>query len=457
MVLIEPPTVMKRHFAPSLGLSYLHAVGREMGIPIRRNSLIAKRHPEQLLLDEAAGADLIGLYVNVGNFQAAKAMGTLLKERHPEKVVVMGGPFASDYHDRLVHDGHADAVVRGEGEAAFRAILKGDPNETIPSLTWRDDSGGVRLNLPGAYLEDLDALPYPYWNPEDTKKYYLNNGSRSPLSGIMTSRGCPYACINCNKNIHGYRFRTRSIANTLGEIEYLHREYGVREIFVWDDIFNWHLPRAKAILEEIIRLNLPIRFALPNSFRGDNTDEEFFALMKRAGFYWLCLAIESADQGVLDGTRKKLNFEKMHRAVQWAKKYDFNLTAYFMLGLPHDTHQSIRKTIDYAASLGIDQAMFFIATPFAGTAMGRVVEEHGGRVLEDLYEDQVHFEGGKRAFEHPNLTREEVEAYYREANRRFYMNPRTVTRFVRRRLRSPRDAWYLAKNATAMLTTGHLW
>ena len=147
----------------------------------------------------------------------------------------------------------------------------------------------------------------------------------------------------------------------------------------------------------------------------------------------------------------------MHQTVLWAKKYGFNLTAYFMLGLPHDTTATVEKTIAYAASLGIDQAMFFIATPFAGTAMNRVIESQGGRVTEDLYEEQVHFEGGRRAFEHPNLSREELERLYRLANRRFYLNPRTVGRFISRRLRSPRDVYYLARNAMSLLGTGHLW
>lgn len=447
---------MKRHYAPSLGLSCLHAVGRQMGADIRRNTLIMKKDVDALLLKEAESAELIGMYVNVSNFREAKRMGTLLKETYPEKKVLMGGPFASDYARRLVADGHADAVVRGEGEKAFADILEGKPNDEISSLTWRDGEA-VKENMQGGYIEDLDNLPFAYWNPEDTKKYYFNNGSRSPLAAMMTSRGCPYACINCNKNIHGYRFRTRSIDSVLEEIKYLHRAYAVKEIHIWDDIFNWHLPRAKAILEGIIRLNLPIRFALPNSFRGDNTDEEYFQLLKRAGFYWLCLAIESADQGVLNGTKKNLNFEKMHQTVVWAKQYGFNLTGFFMLGLPHDTRETVLKTIDYAASSGIDQAMFFVATPFGGTEMQRVIESHGGRVTVDLYEEEAHYEGGKRAFEHPNFTNEEMEDLYKLANKRFYMNPRTVSRFISRRVRNPRDVYFLAKNAASIALTGHLW
>jgi hypothetical protein len=65
--------------------------------------------------------------------------------------------------------GHAELVVRGEGETAMNALLdlwsEGYVPATdaqyaaVPNLSWKDAAGVVRHNDLASWIADLDALP----------------------------------------------------------------------------------------------------------------------------------------------------------------------------------------------------------------------------------------------------------------------------------------------------------
>jgi radical SAM superfamily enzyme YgiQ (UPF0313 family) len=139
---------------------------------------------------------------------------------------------------------------------------------------------------------------------------------------------------------------------------------------------------------------------------------------------------------MLDKMRKSATLEQAHAAVEACREAGVLTYCYFVIGLPWDSHQTVRETIDFAIDLNPDFAEFYIAFPFKGTEFRRVVEAEGLFVSADT--GQVKF-GDKSSPEHRtlHLSPEQIARYAKEASRRFYLRPRYVLRQLTR-VRDPR-------------------
>ena len=89
--------------------------------------------------------------------------------------------------------------------------------------------------------------------------------------------------------------------------------------------------------------------------------------MKKAGFYHIVLAVESASQRILDDVKKKLDLKKVPKLVKMVKKYGIVTRGFFMLGLPTETINSCYKTIKYLRKIDLDYVSIFIAQPLPGS------------------------------------------------------------------------------------------
>jgi anaerobic magnesium-protoporphyrin IX monomethyl ester cyclase len=283
ILLVDPPTALKRHHCPSLGLSCLRSALLKSGFQVDSINLIKSRDPFRDLESALGNIDAVGITSNVASAHYVRQLGSHIRAVSPSTPVIVGGPFATTAPEQLLPN-HADWVVIGEGEQTLVELLRKSSPVDVHGAAFADPSNqSIVINPPRKPISNLDSLPFPVWLEPDTRTYYLNSGNRNPLAGIMTSRGCPYDCVNCTKKVFGYKFRTRSAENVLQEVLYLKNRYHIRECFIWDDAFNIDIPRAKRILSGLAELDTGIRFAFPNAFRADYADEEFFRLMKAAG------------------------------------------------------------------------------------------------------------------------------------------------------------------------------
>jgi radical SAM superfamily enzyme YgiQ (UPF0313 family) len=151
--------------------------------------------------------------------------------------------------------------------------------------------------------------------------------------------------------------------------------------------------------------------------------------MKAAGCYYLAYGIESGSQEVLDIIPKKIKLDEIREAVRLAKKYNIEVTGFFMLGLIGDTPASMRKTIDFAKELDVDIAQFTICTPYPGTRLWDMVQKEGKLLTKNFSE--LHHTAGKARFIHPRAPLpEEVEQAYIQAHREFYFRPKYVIKKI---------------------------
>ena len=363
---------------PPLGLGYLAAVMEAEGHEVAIFDLgLEPQTPleEEVQRIAAFGPELVGMTAMTNNYHSAEATVALLKERLG-CTVVMGGPHATLFRERVAADPNVDYVVFGEGEETLRELVRAlvaegpKPSEgrlaQIQGLCFKSVEGVV-CNPARPLIRDLDSLPFPARHLFALSRYplYAPNGER--MVTLLSSRGCPYNCSYCFKGIVGRTYRQRSPENILAEIRSLMERYGYRYFYFIDDLFTIDRRRLSALAEQMIAEGLDIRWQC--LARVDRVTPELLKLMYRAGCREVHYGIESGNQAILERIGKEITLEQVRRAVAWTAEAGILAKGYFMLGLPGDTEETMAETIRFACELELDQAMFSLTTPFPGTRL----------------------------------------------------------------------------------------
>lgn len=348
-----------------------------------------------------------------------------------ETLLVAGGPHATSSPELLLNEGF-DIVVRGEGEYAMLELAKQKDIKTIAGISYMQD-GIVKHNQDREFISDLEALPIPARHllpSSGVDLPYLSAGTRHrPWAPVLTSRGCPYTCYYCNKNIFGHKWRARSAQSVVDEIEFLVKKYGVKEVDIVDDLFNFNLERAEKICDLLVERKLKVHLRCSNGVRVDKITDSLLEKMKKAGFYYLAFGIESGSQRVLDKIPKNITLEQVRNAVRLAKQKGLEVTGFFIFGLMGDTPNSMLETIRFAKSLDLDIASFNICAPYPGTMLWTMIQTQG-KLLVDNYDD-FHHTANRGLFTHPDIpSPEEIEKAYRQAHREFYFRPKYILKRV---------------------------
>jgi anaerobic magnesium-protoporphyrin IX monomethyl ester cyclase len=312
------------------------------------------------------------------------------------------------------------------GQTAARCNLK-----PIKGLVWRHN-GDIVINPDRPFIRSLDDLPLPRHDLLPLEKYRAPL-VRGPYAFVVTSRGCPGGCRFCIKHVsYGNAVRFRSPENVLAEIEQL-VELGVRDIHMYADLFTLNRDHVMGICREILSRGLKVRWTC-NS-RVDFVDEEMLQAMAHAGCWMISWGIESGDDGMLRRMGKGITTDQVERALRWAKQAGIMNWGYFIVGLPGETEDSIRRTIDFAKRLPLDLALFHIAAPHPGTPFFFEVVENGwfrpGARWEDVDMDR------STVLDYPHLRAEELEKWARRAFREWAFRPGPIWTYLKMLLDSP--------------------
>jgi radical SAM superfamily enzyme YgiQ (UPF0313 family) len=297
--------------------------------------------------------------------------------------------------------------------------------QRVKGLVWRRD-GEIVLNPPRPFIADLDDLPLPRHDLLPLKEY------RAPLVGgpyafVVSSRGCPGACRFCIKHVsYGTSVRYRSPEHVLDEVEQL-ANLGVRKIHMYTDLFTVNRDHVLGICEGMEERGLDVRWTC-NS-RVDFVDEELLQAMNDAGCWMISWGIESGDPEMLKRMHKGITREQVRRAMEWSKQAGIMNWGYFIIGLPGETEDSIRRTIDFSKELPLDLVLFHIAAPHPGTPFFFEVVENGwfrpGTRWEEVDMDR------STVLDYPHLRAEELEAWAKRAFREWAFRPGPMVTYVK--------------------------
>lgn len=388
--------------------------------------------------------EIIGITTNISIAYICCELALRIKINFPNKKIVMGGPWATSNFEYIINHKIGDYVIIGEGEYTFQKLLsyiesgKIEQIDEINGIAYRDRQKEVRITKRAPFIQDLDALPYPAWEYFPKSSKYFTHYRHLPLYPMMITRGCPYGCIHCTKTVHGYKIRKRSVENVIGEMKYLIEKFKANEIIIVDDNFTFDVDYANKILDKIIEEELNVHLLLPNGIRADTLTPPLLMKMRRAGVYGFAIGVESGVQAIVNKIGKKLDLNKVRNAARLAKRYGFLLRAFFILGLPYDSFDTMRQTIRFAREIEPDFAYFFIATLFPGTEMYDIVRDMGN--MEDFMSDTCNDKEERENFNvdlgffykpvinftYGKMKPGDVENAYKIAVRDFYMRPRKI-------------------------------
>jgi len=302
---------------------------------------------------------------------------------------------------------------------------------TIKGLVWRDDVKVV-INPHRPFIADLDGLPLPRHDLLPLEHY------RAPLVGgpytfTVPSRGCPGGCRFCIKHVsYGNSVRYRSPAHVLDELESL-VDLGVHKIHMYADLFTVNRDHVMGICEGILERELPVKWTC-NS-RVDFVDAEMLRMMHRAGCWMISWGIESGDPRMLKRMRKGITLEQVEQAMHWSKEAGIMNWGYFIIGLPGETEESIRLTIDFSKRLPLDLVLFHIAAPHPGTPFFYEVVKNGwfrpGTRWEEVDMDR------STVLDYPNLRAEELERWAQRAFREWAFRPGPMLTYAKMLVTNP--------------------
>jgi len=375
----------------------------------------------------------VGITFTTPLFFEAKNIAKIIKRFDDEIILICGGAHSTALPRETLERTDFNILCYGEGDKTIVEIIQASSVKDlkkIKGIFYKEDNK-IKINPPVQLIENLNTLPLPAWHLYDLKKYRASKLSAkgSPVGPIETSRGCVYGCTYCNKKIFGKCFRFKSVKRVVEEFEHL-KKSGFNEIHVWDDMFTTHMPRAKEICDEIVKRNIKIPWALTCGIRVNNVDQEIFYKLKKAGCHAVYFGVESGDQKILDRVKKGITLIQAKKAVKMAKKAGLETVTFFMLGLPGETKESIKKTINFAIELDSDYAKTTILTPYPGTPIFEEWDKKGHITTKDW--SKYNFHSASRVYDHPNLSWDELEKAYKRFHRKFYFRPRyIINRFTK--------------------------
>lgn len=417
---------------PSLTIATLAAPLIEANFAVDVLDLSISKNPWSDIMEklEDFSPTHVAITFRTPSFNEVVHIAEKIKEFDKNISIIGGGPHVSACPDDTLAKSMIDIAIIGEGDYALRDTVSGNDMNAIGGVYSRRGSKILSSSMNKEYIKDLDSLPFPYWGIFDIKKYKMPKllSKKNPVGSMETSRGCVFRCCYCNKNIFGRTFRSKSAKRVVDEMEYM-LNIGFREIHIQDDGFSTDITRAKDICNEILKRKLRFPWNPINGIRVDRFDKELAEKMYMAGCYSVSFGVESGDQEVINKINKGIKLEDVKKSVSIAKKAGLETIAFFMLGLPGETEESMRKTIEFAKEVDPDIAKVTINTPLPGTPLYMEWKNRGYIKTDDW--SKYNFHNPEDVYVHPNLDWDTIHRYYDMFYREFYFRPKFIFRRIK--------------------------
>ena len=383
---------------------------------------------ETIDLSTIKAGDIVGIGIHTGNALRGYEVGAAA--RQAGATVIYGGIHATLYPDEARDLGGAHAVVTGDGDFVWPAVLEDAINGTLRPL------------YAGGRVEGSDFLP---------ARWSLLPEGRYMWASVQTVRGCPKHCSFCSVwRTDGQKPRQRPYQQVVEEIVELRRR-GFRFIALADDNFypvtldDLRMAARRGDKTQLRRLEelRSDRFALMEQLAQlpDDTvfftqitmeaaeDSEFLQFMKRAHIQGALVGVESVTREGLKSIYKNFNEDgdSLVTRLRSFREHGIHVLGSFIFGLPGDRLDSFEATLKVAEAADLTFAQFVMLTPFPGTldfatwekSLGDDPERIGGIPINRHWL----IPQGQRPkiyTAHPTMTAEQIRTGTQEVWDRFY-------------------------------------
>jgi hopanoid biosynthesis associated radical SAM protein HpnJ len=375
------------------------------------------------ILQGADAYELAVIYASGPTFRSDVAVAEALKLANPKLLVgLVGAHVATNPEDSLRASPLLDFVARHEFDYTIQEVAAGKPFAEIAGITWRAE-GTIIANPDRALVHDMDALPSvgPVYHRDLVIEDYFIGYLKHPYVSFYTGRGCRSQCSFClwPQTIGGHVYRTRSAERVIADVAEMKALFPqVREFFFDDDTFTDDRPRAEAIARGLGKLGVTW-----SCNAKANVPYETLKVLRDNGLRLLLVGYESGVQEILNNIRKGTRVDHMRRFTEDCRRLGITIHGTFILGLPGETRETIRATIDFARQINPHTIQVSLAAPYPGTELYRQAQANGWLRADSLVgEDGVQ----TAALGYPHLPAEEIFEAVATFYKAFYFRPSKI-------------------------------
>ena len=373
--------------------------------------------------------EFVVLFTSTPGFPGDIRLAEAMKDANPQLKVAFVGPHVSVLPERSLRECPAiDFVARKEFDYSVVEFAQGKPLADITGISYRKN-GSVVHNPDRPQITDLDALPDVtdvYFKDLDPRRYTVPF-LKYPFVALYTTRGCPAQCTFClwPQALSGHPWRKRSTDKVAAEMAKA-KEYWpwVKEFFFDDDTFN--LQKARTI--ELCAKLKPLGLTWSCTSRV-TTDYETLKAMREAGCRLLIVGYESGDPQILKNIKKGATVERARQFTKDCHKLGLTIHGDFILGLPGESRETIRRTIAFAKELDVETIQVSVAHAYPGTELFEYAVKNGFMSNHKMVD-----EGGHQLahIEYPGLSSEEILDSVHRFYDEYYFRPRAIFRILRK-------------------------
>ncbi len=363
-------------------------------------------------LADICSADVVGISIMTSTAMRGYELADAVRREAPGATIAIGGVHATFLPEEAA--GHADIVVRGEGENVIEDIARGEI------------TGGIINAEPP---KNLDALPpINHFLMNDFEKLMARCRRRELYElPAMTSRGCPHGCTYCSvTRMFGRKVRRQSVGKVYSDLMH-YASQGFRRFFFYDDNFTDDRAWTKDLLERIS----PLKFRFNAQARVDfhwadrsrrRRDEDLLRALRRGGGDVLYVGYETIDEETARQWRKGYRGDRrleqrLAEDTRILHDSGFWIHGMFVLG-PEHTARTADKIVDFAIRNSLESMQISILTPAPGTPLMDQMRPH--LLFNDYPQDWDYYDGTHCVYNHGRLGIEQVQRTILEAHQRFY-------------------------------------
>jgi hopanoid biosynthesis associated radical SAM protein HpnJ len=404
------------------------------------NSKLIDAPPHKVSLSDVVGQiknfDHVVIHTSTPSFKSDARVAEGLKAENPNLTIGMIGAKVAVNPEVSLREGKViDYVARNEFDFTVKDVADGIPFKDIKGVSYRNERGAIIHNDDRAMVENMDALPFvtPVYKRDLKIENYFIGYLKHPYISLYTGRGCKSRCTFClwPQTVGGHRYRTRSVEHVVEEIKWAKAAFPqVKEFFFDDDTFTDDAPRAMAIAKELGKLGVTW-----SCNAKANVKRETLKALRDGGLRLLLVGYETGNQQILYNIKKGMRIDVAEQFTKDCHELGIQIHGTFILGLPGESTETIRETIEFAKRINPHTIQVSLAAPYPGTFLYNQALQNGW--LDAANAELVDEHGIQIApLHYPHLSHKQIydslEGFYRE----FYFRPSKIGSIVAEMMRS---------------------
>jgi anaerobic magnesium-protoporphyrin IX monomethyl ester cyclase len=341
------------------------------------------------------------------------------KQVDPRITTIIGGVHPSFLCNETFETPQVDYIVREEGEQTLPELLlalqSGSELADVAGIAYRGEDESTVTTGFRPFIPDLDSLGTA-WDLIDWEDYTYFVIPDSRLAAVSTSRGCSHNCTFCSQQkFWRQSWRARSPENIVEEIRLLRNTYGVNVVLFSDEYPTQERDRWETLLDLLIAEDMGVYLLMETRPEDIVRDADILWKYRKAGIIHIYIGVEATDQETLDLIRKDISVQTGIRAIELIREHGMMTETSFILGFPHETKETIARTLELSKIYNPDFAHYLALAPWPYAEMYEDLRPH----IEDF--DYRKYNLIDPVIKPENITRKDVDWAIIDCYRSFYM------------------------------------